>query len=176
MGSRDVCHLTSQVSCVSTQLTFSQEWCVAMQVHTMSMQREMGVPFQPDDLLNARGKLRRSERRPSFELPLKPSFQRRELSILHQGWLMKQSRHGTVAHWNRRWFILIGGSLYYSRSAAPSVADLHVFTELLEALNIELVPSTAALMHAFRIVRSHRRSHNAARARAVSTSRMPIGG
>lgn len=164
----------TSIVCVDSTDLFSRMVCRDAGSH-LSMQR-MGVPFQPDDLLNARGKLRRSERRPSFELPLKPSFQRRELSILHQGWLMKQSRHGTVAHWNRRWFILIGGSLYYSRSAAPSVADLHVFTELLEALNIELVPSTAALMHAFRIVRSHRRSHNAARARAVSTSRMPIGG
>ena len=107
----------------------------------------------PEDLVKARESLRRSVRRPS-ENDLtnnKSRFQRRELSITHQGWLTKHSRGG-LPNWNRRWFILIGGSLYYSRSATPTSTDLHIFCELLNMERVELVPSTATLTHAFRTV------------------------
>ena len=109
--------------------------------------------IQPVDLVEARSKLRRCVRRPSRSdnVGRKNRFQRTELSILQQGWLTKLSRGG-LPNWNRRWFILIGGSLYYSRSATPSSSDLHVFTELLEAQRVDLVPSTASLSNAFKIV------------------------
>ena len=96
-----------------------------------------------DELRETRDSLRRSVRRPSeTDLPellsntpnaTKNRFQRRELSITHSGWLTKHSRGG-LNNWNKRWFLLIGGSLYYSRQvAAPSSSDLHVFAELLHA-------------------------------------------
>ena len=78
---------------------------------------------------------------------------------MHQGWLTKLSRGG-LPNWNRRWFILIGGSLYYSRLATPSSAELSCFCELLDAQRVDLVPSTAALMHAFKIVRAHARARS----------------
>ena len=85
-----------------------------------------------DELIEGRAGLRRSVRRPSvpdLEELGKSRIQMNELSIAHQGWLTKLSRGG-LPNWNRRWFILIGGSLYYSRSDTPSAAQLHVFCEL----------------------------------------------
>ena len=92
-----------------------------------------------DELIDAKSRLRTAVRRPSCpdltslqglvasapskepaNMQAKSRFQRRELSIAHQGWLTKLSRGG-LPNWNRRWFIQIGGSLYYSRSERPAL-------------------------------------------------------
>ena len=61
--------------------------------------------------------LRISCRRPSVpgDMDAPPRLVRSELKVAHEGWLTKQSKTG-LPNWNRRWFILIGGTLYYSKT------------------------------------------------------------
>ena len=59
-----------------------------------------------------------------------------ELKVAHEGWLTKQSKTG-LPNWNRRWFILIGGTLYYSKSDRSYMN----FAELLHAKRVEAVSS-----------------------------------
>ena len=71
--------------------------------------------------------------------------------ITQQGWLTKLSRGG-FANWNKRWFILIGGSLYYSRSENPTAQqDIQIYTELLHALRIELALPQNGYQFVFKI-------------------------
>jgi len=113
-------------------------------------------PVSAQALRDARSSLRLGERRPSVPLDLadlekvKSRLAQRELSISHQGWLTKLSRGG-LPNWNRRWFILIGGSLYYSRSDAPTDRDLHVFSELMHAQEVVLAPPQAGYSFVFKL-------------------------
>ena len=111
-------------------------------------------------LRSAKSHLRLGERRPSVPDLLdlgessgnldKSRFAARELSISQEGWLTKLSSGG-MPNGNKRWFILIGGSLYYSRSDKPSSTDLQVFAELLHADHVELAPSQAGYSFVFKL-------------------------
>mmetsp|Transcript_60653 Transcript_60653/g.180418 ORF Transcript_60653/g.180418 Transcript_60653/m.180418 type:complete len:519 (-) Transcript_60653:992-2548(-) len=94
--------------------------------------------------------LKKSSRRPSVPINMsdladtvtpvnsKPTrLQQLELSIVKQGWLTKLSRSG-LPNWNKRWFILIGGSMYYTKTEAADPSSLSVFTELMQATRVEL--------------------------------------
>ena len=108
--------------------------------------------------------LKKSSRRPSVPIDMhtmegpvtslnsKPSrVQQLEYTIIKQGWLTKQSRGG-LPNWNKRWFILIGGSMYYAKSESPDPLSLSVFTELLHATRVELV--TTGDDNSFKLVRA----------------------
>ena len=108
--------------------------------------------------------LKKSSRRPSVPIDMhamegpvtslnsKPSrLQTLEFTILKHGWLIKQSRGG-LPNSNKRWFILIGGSLYYAKSESPDPSSLSVFTELLHATRVELV--TTGDDNSFKLVRA----------------------
>ena len=65
-----------------------------------------------------------------------PRLVQAELKVAHEGWLTKHSKSG-LPNWNRRWFTLIGGTLYYSKSDRSYVN----FAELLHGKRVEAVSS-----------------------------------
>lgn len=69
--------------------------------------------------------------------------EQQEITIVRQGWLVKQSRGG-LPNWNRRWFMLIGGSLYYSKTDSPDMSNLSVFTELQNGIRVEMDQSSGS--------------------------------
>jgi hypothetical protein len=140
---------TPRLACGCT----TPRWAMAALVEPPAVrERQTSVlsSIDADDLVRTRASLHKSVRRPSLSSAGKDRFQRRELSITHQGWLTKLSRGG-LPNWNRRWFIQIGGSLYYSRSPTPSPADLHVFAELEDCMRVELLANSPSLSHAFKL-------------------------
>lgn len=97
--------------------------------------------------------LRLSQRRPS--VPTEEGLSRfaaRELTIAHEGWLTKHSKTG-LPNWNRRWFVLIGGTLYYGKTSAGSHEEhqMQRFAELMHAVRVEPVSSDSC---GFRLVLS----------------------
>ena len=82
--------------------------------------------------------LRLSQRRPSVpgDMDALPRLVQAELKVAHEGWLTKHSKSG-LPNWNRRWFTLIGGTLYYSKSDRSYVN----FAELLHGKRVEAVSS-----------------------------------
>ena len=99
--------------------------------------------------------LRLSQRRPSLPgAETVNRLQERELTIKHEGWLTKHSKTG-LPNWNRRWFVLIGGTLYYSKTSESVSGQMQVFAELLHAQRIEAVSSDS---RAFRLVMSEKHS------------------
>ena len=96
--------------------------------------------------------LRCSVRRPSVpgDMDALPRLVQSELKVAHEGWLTKQSKTG-LPNWNRRWFILIGGTLYYSKSDRR-----HLSTYLSTALRLTLRLRRTLRLTLRRNLRHHR--------------------
>ena len=81
-------------------------------------------------------------------------IQRREFSVAIQGWLTKHSKSG-LPNWNRRWFVLVGGTLFYARNPERAEnagqGEYVVFAELLSATRVELA-ELSGFSYAFRLV------------------------
>ena len=58
-----------------------------------------------------------------------------------RGWLTKHSRGGFTSNWNRRFFVLNGSTLYYSRTEPSSPSMLKVFAQLADAVCVEVAAS-----------------------------------
>ena len=99
--------------------------------------------------------LRLSQRRPSVPTMERLShFQERELTIAHEGWLTKHSKTG-LPNWNRRWFVLIGGTLYYSKTSDEE-HQMQRFAELMHAVRVEMVTGESS---GFRLVLTDQTLH-----------------
>ena len=65
------------------------------------------------------------------------------MTVSYQGWLSKHSRSSLANIWHRRWFMLIGGTLYYSKSESLD-KRAQVFAELIDALRVEFIDDSFA--------------------------------
>ena len=59
-----------------------------------------------------------------------------EPTLARAGWLTKLSKGGFMANWNRRFFALVGSTLYYGASPAELCIEPKLFVRLDDVANL----------------------------------------